>query len=174
MQHPPAGLRHLLRLCLLAALAAGAMGCAPSTYDKLSYTFAGYQYADRDLVGGSLIRTLLDHEGSRPICVRTVAIITSHNIVGGEVVERADGTHAVRLALDRIGQDVWLQACHQLGGQRLAITIDGFFLFNMTIPHRPADYETILVEGPWEEAQARGVATRAAANFQILNPKTGM
>jgi len=150
------------------------MGCSTSTYDNLSYTFAAFQYADRELIGGSLSRTLLDHEGNRAICVRTVPIITSHNIVGGEVVEHEDGTHAVKLMLDRIGQDVWLQACHQLGGRRLAITIDGFFLFNMTVPHRPPSYETILVEGPWEEAQARGVVAHAAQNFEILNPNTGM
>jgi len=174
MQCPSAGLRQLLRVCLLAACTGWGMGCSTSTYDNLSYTFAAFQYADRELIGGSLSRTLLDHEGNRAICVRTVPIITSHNIVGGEVVEHEDGTHAVKLMLDRIGQDVWLQACHQLGGRRLAITIDGFFLFNMTVPHRPPSYETILVEGPWEEAQARGVVAHAAQNFEILNPNTGM
>lgn len=166
--------RQLPALCLLALLAGWGTGCTTSKYDDLTYTFAMFQYANPDLIGGKLSRTLLDHEGTRVICVRTVPVITSHNIMAGEVVEHGNGKRAVRLFLDRIGQDIWLQACCQLGGERLAIVIDGFYLFDVTVPHRQTSYETMLVEGPWEAVQAQGVAANAQANYRILDPNTGL
>lgn len=167
--------RTFLCIATLAVLAGAGGGClTTNSQDQLQYTFAGYQHANPELIGGSLSRSLVDYDGNRTAHVRTAPLITTHNIIGGELVERPDGTYAVRLLLDRIGQDVWLQACSQLGGRRMAIAIDGFHVFDMTIPHRPASYEAILVEGPWEESQARGVATHAAQNFQILYPKIGM
>lgn len=167
-------LRQFPALCLIALLAGWGTGCSTNKYAELTYTFAVFQYADPDLIGGRLSRSLVDHEGTRVLCVRTVPIITSHNIVAGEVVEREGGKRAVRLFLDRIGQDVWLQACCQLGGERLAVTIDGFYLFDITVPCRQTSYETMLVEGPWEAAQARGVAANAQANYRILDPNTGL
>ncbi|MDX9980142.1 MAG: hypothetical protein RBU25_08985 [Lentisphaeria bacterium] len=166
--------RAFLRVAALAILAGAGGGClGTNTQDQLQYTFAGYQHDDPEQVGGGLCRSLVDYDGKRTAYVRSLPLITTHNIVGGELVERPGGTYAVRLLLDRIGQDVWLQACSQLGGRRMAVAIDGFHVFDMTIPHRPANYEAILVEGPWEEGQARGVATHAALNFQILYPNLG-
>ncbi len=167
-------LRTILGIAVLGGLAGTGGGClSANTQDRLQYTFAGYQHDNPELVGGSLSRSLVDYDGNRTAQVRSLPVISTHNIVGGELVERPGGAFAVRLFLDRIGQDVWLQACSQLGGRRMAVAIDGFHVFDMTIPHRPADYEAILVEGPWEEGQARGVAIHAARNYQILYPNTG-
>jgi preprotein translocase subunit SecD len=160
MFRAPHALRSPLRFCLLAATLALLAGCMPSQKDNLVFTFAGYQHTNPEMVGDS----------GNLVYVRTVPLITSHNIVGGELVEN-DGTYAVKLHLDRIGQDVWLQACKQLGGRKMAVVIDGFYLFSTTIPHRPPTYEWFLVEGPWEEGQARGVATHAKQNYEILDPK---
>jgi preprotein translocase subunit SecD len=143
-----------------------------SPKDKLVFTFAGYQHTNPELVGGRLSRAFSDRDRSGMVYVRTVPLVTSHNITDGELVER-DGAYAVKLHLDRIGQDIWLQACKQLGGREMAIVIDGFYLFSVRIPHRPPTYEWLLVEGPWEEGQARGVATHAKENYELLDPKFG-
>jgi hypothetical protein len=167
-------LRTMICLGLLAGLAGAGSGCLNANrYDELQYTFAAYQYTNPELVGGGLSRSLVDYDGRRGAHVRTVPLITTQNILGGEFLDKGNGSYAVRLSLDRIGQDVWLQTCNQLGGRKMAITIDGFHVFDMVIPHRPGNYEAILVEGPWEEGQARGVATHAAENYQILFPNTG-
>ena len=166
--------RTFLCIAVLAGLAGTGGGClTANTQDQMQYTFAGYQHDKPELAGDGLCRSLVDYDGNRTVQVRSLPVITTHNIVGGELVKRPDGTCAVRLLLDRFGQDVWLQACSQLGGRRMAVAIDGFHVFDMTIPHRPASYEAILVEGPWEEGQAQGVATYAARNYQILYPNLG-
>lgn len=162
-----------LRLCLLAGLAGPLAGCVASKYDKLEYTFAAHQYADPELIGGRLGRYVPNLDGERTAYVRSVPLVTSRNIVAAELIEGEDGTYAVRLQLDRHGQDLWLQACIQLGGRRMAVLVDGFHLFDMTIPHRQRSYDTILVEGPWEASQARGVATHATTNHRIFEPSTG-
>jgi preprotein translocase subunit SecD len=134
------------------------------------FVFTAYRPADPSLISGRLVRQIYDSEQRAPIYVHTVPLITSHNVVDGKLVEREDGTFAVALKLDRIGQDVWLQACKQLAGQEMVVVVDGFHLFNAKIPLRPESYEWMLVEGAWEKGQAQGVASHARTNYETLNP----
>jgi len=174
MPRVPQTLRLSFLLGLLVLLGGWGAGCSTNRFDEMVYVFGGYRYANPDFIGGSLSRTLLDHAGTKAICVHTAPVISAYNIVGGKVIDRGNGKYAVRLDLDRFGQNAWLQACCQLGGQRLAITTDGYYLFDMTIPHRQVSYESILIEGPWDRSQACGVVAQAQNNHQILNGETGL
>jgi hypothetical protein len=162
----------LLRFVLIATASILSAGCMTDESDQV-FVFRAYQLANPNRVGPKLSRQVIDHEGTRVAWVRTIPLITSVNIVDAEALE-TDGGQAVKMGLDHFGGNVWLQVCKQLGGQDMVVTVDGFYLFRTTIPHRQARYDEMLVEGPWGLAQANGVAAHASENYAIANPEPGL
>jgi len=158
----------LLRFVLVATASMLSMGCMTDGNEAV-FVFRAYQLANPNRVGAKLSRQIIDHEGRRVVWVRTIPLLTSVNIVDAEVVE-TDAGRAVKMGLDYFGGNVWLQVCKQLGGQDMVVTVDGFYLFRTTVPHRQARYDELLVEGPWGLAQANGVAAHASENYAIANP----
>jgi len=158
----------LLGFVLVAMASMLSTGCMTGGNEQV-FVFRAYQLANPNRTGGKLSRQIVDHEGRRVAWVRTIPLLTSVNIVDAKVVETAGG-RAVRIGLDHFGGNVWLQVCKQLGGQDMVVTVDGFYLFRTSIPHRQARYDELLVKGPWGPAQANGVAAHASENYAIANP----
>ena len=173
MRHPPTASLHRLPGLLAAALLLLAAGCMSGREDESVFVFRAYRLADPAVVGGRLSRQIVDHEGTRVVWVHAIPLVSSENVVAAEVVER-DGSRAVRLKLDHFGQNLWLQACKQLAGEDMAITVDGFLLFTTPVPRQKTAYDSMLVQGPWDRAQAQGVAAQASDNYRISNPEPGL
>lgn len=115
-----------------------------------------------------------DAGGTRRVCIARAPILSNRQIMGGEL-ESTDNPDrpALRLVLDRQGSILWLQACQEAPGDRVAVLLDGFFWYAMKLP-RPTDTHSILINGPIGRAEAQVIVDSIPGHYRRFNPKPGL
>jgi hypothetical protein len=113
--------------------------------------------SERSRFKKTLLRDLWSDSASRPTA-------------GGPGLVISD---ALRLRLDRQGSMLWLQACQEAPGDRVAVMLDGFFWYALTLP-RPTDTYSILINGPIGRAEAQTIVDSIPGHYRRLNPGSGL
>ena len=154
----------LLPGCLLAPLQAlvGTPGGDPR------YVVSVHEFADSGVPLGQLGGALptVDRNTVR---VKVRPLISSRFFAEVTRVTAADGAPVLEAALDDYGRMVWLQTCAEHAGRRLAVAMDGVYLFDMTIPSPGAGDPVLRIPGPWSPSDLDRIVEWAPKNYKKLN-----
>jgi hypothetical protein len=125
-----------------------------------------------DLAGKTQMIT--DAAGTRRACIARAPILSNRHFMTGEL-ESTDNPErpALRLRLDRQGSMLWLQACQDAPGDQVAVLLDGFFWYAMTLP-RPTDTLSIRLDGPLGRTEAQIIVDSIPGQYRRLNPNPGL
>lgn len=112
------------------------------------------------------------------VCVNVNPFLHSRNIQKIDLGIRPDdpGFYDLVLHLDKRGQMLWSSIAIQYRGEKLGLVIDGIFYraFMPAIPN-PDDIDkqtgcvTVLLEGPVDQATAKGISKFSEKNYRHFN-----
>lgn len=123
---------------------------------------------------GRRTQMVADAAGTRRLCIGREPILSNRQVREGKLEDTADPNRpALRLLLDRQGSMLWLQACQEATGDRVAVMLDGFFWYSMTLP-RPVDTQSILLTGPIGRVEAQAIVDSIPGQYRRLNTSTGL
>lgn len=122
-----------------------------------------HHFAEPGLVPGLATQIVGSPDGMQRVCIQRLPVLGNREIPSGELVETAAPDRpALRLHLDHQGSILWMQTCVSTPGDSLAVLLDGFYWYALTIP-RAVDTQTIFLDGPIgrseAEALVRGLPT---------------
>jgi len=123
-----------------------------------------HRFADPGLIPGQATQVVGSPDGMQRVCIQRLPVIGNREIPSGELVDTGRPERpAVRLHLDHQGAVLWMQTCVSTPGDSLAVLLDGFYWYALTIP-RAVDTQSILLDGPIgrseAEALVKGLPTR--------------
>lgn len=117
---------------------------------------------------------VVDAGGTQRVCIRRAPILSNRQMMEGKLESGGDPQRpALRLRLDRQGAMLWLQACQEAPGDRVAVMLDGFFWYTMTLP-RPTDTQSVLIDGPIGQTEAQAIVDSIPGQYRRLNPSPGL
>jgi hypothetical protein len=133
-----------------------------------------HYFADPTLDASNQTQIVSDANGTQRFCIRRVPIVSNREIMGGKLEITGDPERpALRVLLDRHGSVVWLQACQQAPGDRVAVVLDGFLWYTMELP-RPTDTHSILLDGPLGKVEAQAIIDAIPGHYRKYNGKMGI
>ena len=133
-----------------------------------------HHFAEAGTDVSNMTQMAIDASGSRRVCITRTPIISNRQIMGARLESGSDPERpALRLLLDRQGAILWLQACQEAPGDRVAVMLDGFFWYAMKLP-RPIDTHSILLDGPIGKKEAQTIVDSIPGHYRRLNPSAGL
>jgi len=109
------------------------------------------------------------------ICVNKNPFIHSRDIQKVEMIPRPGNPDFfdLKLTLTTRGKMLWSAlSVARVEKKKLGILIDGMYYREVHPPMlTETDVETVLLEGPFDPANAKGVVTNSERNYKIFNPR---
>ena len=133
-----------------------------------------HYFAEPGTDAGDKTQMAIDASATQRVCIRRVPILSNRQIMEGQLESTGNPERpALRLRLDRQGSMLWLQAFQEAPGDRVAVMLDGFFWYALTLP-RPTDTYSILINGPIGRAEAQTIVDSIPGHYRRLNPGSGL
>lgn len=125
-----------------------------------------HRFADPGLISGEATQVVGSPDGMQRVGILRQPVLGNREIPSAELV---DGDRperpAVRLHLDRQGAVLWMQTCVSTPGDSLAVLLDGFYWYTLTIP-RAVDTQSILLDGPIGRSEAEALVKGLPTSYR--------
>ena len=118
-------------------------------------------------MGTGYTMLLYGSDGTTSTTVRAIPLVSSVNITHAEILPTRDDRHCgIRLFFDREGASRWAQATGYMGGDPLAIVVDGMMAGTMLLPGHMSEQGYADLPPIWHRLEAEDIAAHAEKNYQ--------
>ncbi len=137
-----------------------------------SYELALFRLPDEtDRASRKPLAELQDFTG-RTTVVAATPLLTSARILTVEPVTEANGEiRALRIKPDDRGRHFWMEACTSYPDSNLVIVVDGWVHGLVRARANEAANRSILLPGPWGQAEVAEITSHAENNYRYYNPR---